>query len=90
MSGYDASRMIPSRLRLTVTVLDELAVLLSAAKPPDHWVVLGLYRSPEILRLYTLDSDSALLLKAARFAIDKAGEGGTSRTVCSLGLRTGR
>lgn len=90
MSGSDASRMIPSGLLFTVAVLEELKLLLSGNIAPGRCAIRGLCLSPEIERLYTLDIDSALLLKAAKLAADNAGDRGTTRTVRSLGLRAGR
>ena len=83
----------------TVAVLPELALLLLslivAVLPELPLLLLSLMVagggeerfSPLILRLYTLDSESALLLKAARFAFERLGDGGTMRTDLALCVR---
>lgn len=93
--------MIPRGVFFTVpavSVLDdevELKLLPSGIRTPGlcgRDVVRGLYVSPEVLRLYTLLAKDSLRhrLSFSRFAIERAGDGGTMRTVCSLGLLSGR
>lgn len=100
-SGSEANRISPSGLFFAiplVSVLDEeleLKLRLSGSNAPGlggFEDVRRLCVSPETLRLYTLlVSDSLRLrLSFSRFAIESAGEGGTMRTVRSLGLLSGR
>lgn len=81
---------MPSGLLFTVAVLEELKLLASVDRALGRRCIAPLCDSPDILRLYALESDSTLRLRACEFATDRAGEGGTIRTVRSLDRRDGR